>query len=352
MKIGVVGAGAMGSLFGSLLAGAGNEVWLCDIREDHIQVVNQDGLMVEYEAKTRNVRLNATTNPDKIGKCELVLIFVKSTQTESAAKTAAQLSGRNGFVMTLQNGMGNADTISATVESDRILVGTTSHGATLLGAGNIRHAGKGPTIIGIWGGADPESTTTRNAGGLSFTAKGGKRQGREATQSLKNNAVEPGAKHPVRKTQFKIARHTAALFTQAGIETTAVEDVGAVIWDKLLVNVGINAITALTGIKNGQILDLESTRELSCLAVEEAAAVARAQGIEIGEDPMSHVFQVAVATAPNRSSMGQDVDHRRPTEIGSINGFVVREAGRMGLAAPVNQTLTALVETMEYHYLK
>ncbi len=305
MKIGVVGAGAMGSLFGTLLVEAGNEVWLCDIREDHIRAVNRDGLMVEYEGKTRRVRLNATTDPHKIGKCELVLIFVKSTQTESAAKIAEQLSDRNGFVMTLQNGMGNADTIAAYVESNRILVGTTSHGATLLGAGNIRHAGKGPTIIGIWAGADQE---------------------------------------------FKIARHTADLFTQAGIETTAVEDVRAVIWDKLLVNVGINAITALTGIKNGQILDLESTRELSYLAVEEAAAVARAQGIEIDEDPMSHIFQVAVATAPNRSSMGQDVDHRRPTEIGSINGFVVREASLMGLAAPVNQTLTALVQTMEYHY--
>jgi len=236
------------------------------------------------------------------------------------------------------------------MESNRILVGTTSHGATLLGAGNIRHAGKGPTIIGIWGGADPESTTTRQAGGLGFTAIGGKRQGSEAPQSLKNNAVEPGAKHPVWKTQSKIVRRTADLFTQAGIETTAVRDVRAVIWNKLLVNVGINAITALTGIKNGQILDLESTRELSYLAVEEAAAVARTQGIEINADPISHVFQIAVATAPNRSSMGQDVDHRRPTEIGSINGFVVREAGRMGLAAPVNRTLTALVETMEAHY--
>ena len=305
MKIAVVGAGAMGSLFGTLLAEVGNEVWLYDIWEDHIHAVNQGGLMVEYETKTRKVRLNATTNPDTIGKCELVLVFVKSTQTESAAKTAAQLVGRNGFVITLQNGMGNADTIAAYVESNRILVGTTSHGATLLGAGNIRHAGKGPTIIGIWGDADPG---------------------------------------------FKIVRHTADLFTQAGIETTAVRDVRAVIWNKLLVNVGINAITALTGIKNGQILDLESTRELSYLAVEEAAAVARTQGIKINEDPISHVFQIAAATAPNRSSMGQDVDHRRLTEIGSINGFVVREAGRMGLAAPVNRTLTALVETMEAHY--
>jgi 2-dehydropantoate 2-reductase len=307
MKIAVVGAGAMGSLFGTLLAEDGNEVWLYDIREDHIHAVNQNGLRVEYEAKTRKVRLNATTNPDRIGKSELVLIFAKSTQTGSAAKTAAQLSGRTGLVMTLQNGMGNADTIAEYVKPNRILAGTTSHGATLLGAGNIRHAGKGPTIIGIWGGAEKE---------------------------------------------FKIARHTAAMFTHAGIETTAVKEVRAVIWDKLLINVGINAITALTGIKNGQILDLESTRELSNLAVEEAAAVARAQGIEIREDPMSHVFQVAVATGPNRSSMGQDADHRRPTEIGSINGFVVREARRLGLAAPVNQTLTALVETMEAHYLK
>jgi 2-dehydropantoate 2-reductase len=231
--------------------------------------------------------------------------------------------------MTLQNGMGNADTIAATMESNRILVGTTSHGATLLGAGNIRHAGKGQTTIGIWGEADPESTTTRNAGGLGFTAIGGKRQGSEAPQIVENNAVW--------KAQFKIVRQTADLFTQAGIETTAVRDVRAVIWNKLLVNVGINAITALTGIKNGQILDLESTR-------------ARTQGIKINEDPISHVFQIAAATAPNRSSMGQDVDHRRPTEIGSINGFVVREAGRMGLAAPVNRTLTALVETMEAHY--
>ena len=307
MKIAVVGAGAMGSLFGGLLAEAGNEVWLCDIRQDHIQVVTQNGLMIEYETKARQIRLNAATNPEKIGQSELVLVFVKSTQTESAAKTASRLSGDNGLVLTLQNGMGNAETIAEYIMPSRILVGTTAHGATMLGAGKIRHAGKGPTIMGMWSGDE---------------------------------------------NQYKMARQTAAMLTQAGIETTAVEDVRAVIWDKLLVNVGINAITALSGITNGQILDLESTRELSHSAVQEATAVARAQGIEIREDPMAHVFQVAVATAPNRSSMGQDVDHRRPTEIGSINGFVVREASRLGLSAPVNQALAALLETMEAHYHK
>jgi 2-dehydropantoate 2-reductase len=305
MKIAIVGAGAMGSLFGILMAEGGHQVWLYDIWEDHINAVNQNGLRVEYEAKTRKVRINAASRPEQIGESELVLIFVKSTQTDSAAETAAQLAGGKGFVVTLQNGMGNAETIAARIKPNRILVGTTAHGATMLGPGNIRHAGSGPTTIGMWAGAENE---------------------------------------------FKIAQQIADVFIQAGIKTTAVRDVRAVIWDKLLVNVGINAITALTGIKNGQILDLESTQELSRTAVEEAAAVARAQGIEIREKPAAHVFQVAEATALNRSSMGQDVDHKRPTEIRAINGFIVREADRLGLAAPVNRALTTLVETMEAHY--
>ena len=305
MKVAVIGAGAMGSLFGALLAEGGHEVWLCDIWQDHIEALKQNGLKIEWEGQIRNVRLNATSDPRQIGESELVLIFVKSTQTKSAAESAALLTGPNGWVMTLQNGMGNAEIIAEHTPPSRILAGTTAHGATMLGAGSIRHAGAGPTTVGMWAGGEKE---------------------------------------------FQIARKIADQFTQAGIEATAVEAVRPVIWDKLLVNVGINAITALTGIKNGQILDLELTRELSRAAVEEAAAVAQAQGIEIRKDPTAHVFQVAAATAANRSSMGQDVDHHRPTEINAINGFVAREADRMGFAAPVNRTLTALVETMEAHY--
>jgi 2-dehydropantoate 2-reductase len=305
MKIAVIGAGAMGSLFGALLAEGGHEVWLCDIWQDHIKALKRSGLKIEWEGETRYVRLNAAGDPRQIEESELILIFVKSTQTRSAAESAALLAGQNGWVITLQNGMGNAETIAKHIPSNRILAGTTAHGATMLEAGSIRHAGAGPTTVGMWAGGQKE---------------------------------------------FQIARQIADQFTQAGIESAAVEAVRPVIWDKLLVNVGINAITALTGIKNGQILDLELTRELSRAAVEEAASVARAQGIEIRQDPAAHVFQVAAATAANRSSMGQDVDHRRPTEIKAINGFVAREADRMGLAAPVNRALTALVETMEAHY--
>jgi 2-dehydropantoate 2-reductase len=146
------------------------------------------------------------------------------------------------------------------------------------------------------------------------------------------------------------AARIAATLNAAGIETRVAEDIRSVVWDKLIVNVGINAITALTGIRNGQILSLDSTRKLSQAAVEEAVVVARAQGINSRENAVEHVFQVARATAANRSSMGQDVDHRRLTEIGAINASVVREARRLGLQAPVNQTLTALVETLQTHY--
>ena len=307
MKIAIVGAGAMGSLFGALLAEGDHAVWLYDVWQDHIDAVNQTGLTIEFEGKTRRVSLKAVTDPGLIGEAELVLIFVKATQTEAAAQTAAQLAGPKGLVMTLQNGMGNAESIAQHISSDRIIVGTTAHGATLLAAGSIRHAGVGQTTVGMWAGSE---------------------------------------------TEFQIVRHIADQFTQAGIETSAVKDVRPVIWGKLLVNIGINAITALTGIKNGQILDLEVTRELSRAAVEEAAEVAQAQGIEIRKDADDHVFEVAAATAANRSSMGQDVDHRRPTEIMAINGFVVREAERAGIDVPVNKTLTVLVETLQAHYAK
>ena len=305
MKVAVIGAGAMGSLFGAMLAEADNEVWLYDIWEEHVQTIKQDGLSIEREGKTRTVSLNATIDPAQIGQAELTIIFVKSTQTQSAAKTAQQIAGSEGAVMTLQNGMGNADVIAEFIDPDRILAGTTSHGATLLGAGHIRHAGMGATTIGTWATHE---------------------QGRQRADQM------------------------ADFFNQAAIETESVDDVRSVVWNKLMINIGINAITALSGIKNGQVLDQEATRELSRTAVEEAMAVARAQQVKIKEDAVAIVLKVAEATAANRSSMGQDVDNKRQTEIAAINGFIVREADRLGLDVPVNRTLTALIQTLENHY--
>jgi 2-dehydropantoate 2-reductase len=305
MKITVVGAGAMGSLFGGLLAEAGAEVWLLDIWEKQVRAVNAKGLYIERDGRERKIRVRATTTIDDIQDTALVILFVKSMHTLKAAQTAQKLTGETGYVLTLQNGMGNVDRIAEVVVPSKIIAGTTSHGATLLCPGKIRHAGEGPTTMGFWYDGDSS-----------------------------------------------VIEKIADFFTAAGIQTAVSENIREVVWDKLLVNVGINAITALTGIKNGQLLDLPVTKALSRAAVEEAVALAKAKGVGVRDHAVAHVFDIAAMTAGNRSSMGQDVDHHRRTEIDAINGFVVRESKKMGLDAPVNRTLTALIETMQHHGTK
>ncbi len=303
MKTVIIGAGAMGCLFGGLLTASGAEVWLVDVWQEHVDALNARGLSYEWQGETRTIPVRATTDPAAIGTADLAVIFVKSMHTPAAAETAARVLGDGGFALTMQNGMGNADVLAQAVGAGRVIAGTTAHGATLLGPGRVRHAGRSITVIGMWDSDNPEP-----------------------------------------------AEQTAAFFTGAGIETDISTDIRAVVWNKLLVNIGINAITALTGIRNGELLDLPQTRELAATAVKEAVAVARALGVAVADDAVARMLGVARDTAVNRSSMGQDVDHRRPTEIGAINGFVVREAERLGIPVPVNRTLTTLVETMQAHY--
>ena len=303
MKIAIVGAGAMGSLFGSLLHETGAEVWLLDIWQAHVDTIEAQGLSVEVAGKTHTVKPRAVTQAQEIGQVDLAIVFVKSTVTAAAAETSAELVGKTGMVLTLQNGLGNAEIIAEYIDPERILAGTTAQAATLLGPGAIRHAGTGITRIGVWAGTAGDE-----------------------------------------------AQKVTELFNKAGIETELMTDIKPLIWNKLLINVGINAITALTGIKNGEILDLDVTKKLCQAAVEEAEALARALGINVMENPVAHVFEVAKATAANRSSMGQDVDNRRMTEIRTINGKVAELARRNGIGAPTNDALSALIETLQAHY--
>ena len=303
MNIAMIGAGAMGSLFGGLLAEAGETVTLLDIRRDHVDAVNANGLIIQKTGGLRKVGIAATTDPDTIGAADLCFVFVKSTHTGAVAPTASRLAASKGLVITLQNGMGNADKLAEAMTSPRVIAGTTSHGATFVEPGVIRHAGEGETVIGPWAATE--------------------------------------AAH---------VQRVAATLDGAGIATRIAPDVRGVLWAKLFINVGINAITALTGIRNGQLMDLASTRQLCREAVSEAVAVARTRGIVIDENPLEKVFQVAAATATNRSSMGQDVDNGRLTEIDAINGFIVKMAEASGIPVPVNRTLTTFVETLQAHY--
>jgi 2-dehydropantoate 2-reductase len=303
MKIVIMGAGAMGSLFGGLLASSGEEVWLVDPRRAQIEAIRSAGLTIEKEGRALVIRVNATEDVLSAGKAGLVIIFVKAPDTERAVSDALALEDHKTVFLSLQNGLGNEDVICARIDRRKVMLGVTGHGATVLGPGRIRHAGTGKTTIGALDDTNRER-----------------------------------------------AIQVAALFRKARIETEVSGDIHELIWDKLMVNVGINALTALTNMKNGQLLEHPETLALMEGLIFEGAEVARKKGIRITPNPFERAKQVAYATRDNRSSMGQDFDFKRKTEIDVINGAVVREAKRLGIAAPCNETITNLVKVIEKHF--
>ena len=271
MKIAIVGAGAMGCLYGAKLSEVPeNEVYLIDVWKDHINAINANGLAMEEDGRTKIYhRVKGVTEAAQAGICDLAIVFVKSTLTGTAMKTNRAVFGPETIALTLQNGLGNIDLIREEIGDQNVIAGTTAHGATMLGPGTMRHAGKGKTIIGELNGK-------------------------------RTNRIEAIAK----------------LFEEAGLETDISENVLGLVWDKLLVNVGINALTGITKLHNGELLDHPEIEKILEAAVAEAHAVAKAAGITLSfDDPIAHTKEVCRATAANKSSMLQDVLNHKQTEI-------------------------------------
>lgn len=304
MRIAVVGAGAMGCIFGGTLSEAGHEVTLIDVWAEHVNALNARGLKLTGVSGDRTIPVRAVTSPAGLPVQDLVIVFVKSAFTETAVRQAANLIGPATTLLTVQNGLGNAEKIGALVGPEKVVAGVTSHGGTMLGPGEVRHAGRGETVLGeLQGGLTPR------------------------------------------------VEQLAAAFTAAGLEARAVASVDSLIWSKLLVNVGINAVTAILQVTNGELPKHEATRELVRLAVEEGARVAAAKGIElIHADPVANCLKVAELTGPNLSSMYQDVRAKRRTEVDVINGAIVAEGEKLGLPTPVNRVLTDLIKAIEATY--
>lgn len=303
MKIVIMGAGAMGSLFGAYLTLSGEEVWLVDVRRELTETMASTGLTLEEKGNLKVIRLNATTDLGAVGKADLVIFFVKTYHTEKAASDALVLEKKDTVFITLQNGLGNEEALCKYVHSKKVMLGVTHHGATFLGPGHIRHAGWGKTYLGELDG----KITDRS-------------------------------------------KRIAEVFRQADLETEVTPAIQEVLWNKLFVNIGINALTALTGFRNGQLLDYSETLELMERLVTEAVEVARRRGIRVEGNPFEQVKSVAEATRENRSSMGQDFDYRRKTEVDALNGAVVREARKLGMAVPFNQSVTYLVKAIEKRF--
>ncbi len=305
MKTVILGSGALGSLYGGMLAEAGFDVTLVDVWKEHIDTVNASGLFIEGIGGDRSVKnIRGVTDPEQAGTADLVIVFVKATATAEAMKGALSLLGPETAVLTLQNGLGNVEKLAETAGKERVMAGITGHGCTLLGPGKIRHAGQGDTVLG------------------------------EPCGEVSNRLKSVGA-----------------MLEKAGFSVKLSGNVMGLIWGKLMVNIGINALTAITGLRNGRLVEFPETDELLELAVREAMEIAARKGIRIEtEDSVEHTRKVARLTSANRSSMLQDVSNRRQTEIDVINGAIVDEGKKLGVPTPVNLVLSNLVRVRQKTY--
>jgi 2-dehydropantoate 2-reductase len=288
----------MGSLVGGLLSQQ-HGVTLVG-RKAHMEAVRAHGLAVT--GATRIVaRPGVALSAGEAATPDLLLLTVKAYDTARALKDAAPLLGPHTAVLSLQNGVGNLEQLEAAVGPARALAGATSHGVTFLEPGRIHHAGVGTTVVG-----------------------------------------------PASPAGMGLAQQLAQALTACGLKAEASGDIRAELWAKVIVNAGINPLTAITGLRNGALLEVPALKELMESVVREAAGVAEAAGIALPPgDPVERARRVAQLTAPNKSSMLQDIERGRQTEVDAICGAIVGRARGLGLRAPLNAALLALVKGIE-----
>jgi len=307
MKIVIIGPGAMGCLFaGYFLKKKQGEIWILDKDPKRAKRLRASGIKIEEKNSTFSVTANITSQKQDIKNCDLAVVCVKSFDTEAAVKNIEPILTKDSQVLTLQNGLGNVEIISEIVGRERVLAGVTSQAATLLSEGYIRHAGQGETVIG------------RLDGKLAVNMR------------------------PIRE-----------LFNRSGFTARLSRDVNGVIWSKLIINAGINAVSALTGLRNGELIELAGTREVVSLVVREAVRLAKRKRIKLlYDDPIQKVESVCRATAENVSSMLQDVLKKKKTEVDFINGAIVRQAKSLNIPTPANTLLADLVKSIQSSYPK
>ena len=299
-SIAVLGVGAMGMLFAGKLSRV-SAVTALGNWADQIETVARDGLWIsEPGGRRRHCSPLIAYRTQDPAPFDLVLVLVKSYQTEAICSTLPALLKPDGLVITLQNGLGNLDLVAASVGSDRATQGVTAHGATLTAPGHLIHAGQGKTSI---------------------------------------------AALPARASLLSAA---ARLLTDAGIETEIVGDVAGLIWGKLAINAAINPLTALCEVPNGELARDGRLRSIMLASAREVQAVAAALGLNLPYKSVEdEVLRVAVATAENRSSMLQDIARGSRTEIDAISGAVVEAARSSGVPAPMNRRLYKLLREKE-----
>jgi 2-dehydropantoate 2-reductase len=300
----VVGAGALGCLFGGLLARAGAAVTLIG-RPPHVAAIQRDGLRFDSRGAQSIISVAATENVAAVRGARLVLFCVKSSDTDDTARAMAPYLEADAVVVSLQNGVDNVERIAAMVPNV-VLPGLVYVAAQMAGPGSVHHTGGGNLTIGRL-----------------KMVRGGNTSDRGLLEAI------------------------AALFAGAGIKVTISKTIEVDLWTKLVMNCAYNAISALTASQYGRMVALAEIRTVMADAVNEVVAVAARKGVELPGDLVEKAIRLADGMPVTISSTAQDLRRGRRTEIDHLNGYVVREGEALGVATPVNRTLNALVKLAE-----
>jgi 2-dehydropantoate 2-reductase len=304
MRVAVLGAGAVGCYYGGMLARAGVPVTLVG-RAAHVEAIRRDGLAIEWDGRRETIRVAASTDVAAARAADVVLVCVKSPDTDAAARSLRPHLAAEAVVVSLQNGVDNAERLRA-VLSQTVFAAVVYVGAYMNGPGIVRHTGRGDLVLG----------------------------------ASRADAARPGVAQRLAE--------VAALFEAAGIACPLSDDIDAALWTKLVINCAFNAVSALGRARYGRMAREPGIRALMEGTVRESIAVARASGVALDERRLiDAVWGVADALARQYSSTAQDILRGKPTEIDALNGFVAARAAALGIDVPLNRTLHALVKLRE-----
>ncbi|MHA1916029.1 MAG: ketopantoate reductase family protein [Promethearchaeota archaeon] len=327
IRIGIIGAGSIGSLFGGSIAGITSDAYklevffFCD--KEHAKAITASGLKI---CKNQDVRVVSTIiayeneeiieeriEEDPSFRFDFIFLTTKAYDIETAVVQYKKIINVSDNLVILQNGIGNEDIVGNYIPRSKIIRAVTTNGALLQEPGRVLHTGDGIVKIGI-----------------------------PFQEEFRNDSVTRG------KTDSDL-KLLGELIRSAGFEIFIVEDIIKESWEKVFVNIGINAFGALTGLKNGQLLESEGLKQMMGEAITEAITVAKMKHIELTEgDFIALTYDVASKTAENKNSMLQDILNGQPTEIDFINGRVLKYAKELNIKAPINELLTYLIKGLEF----
>jgi 2-dehydropantoate 2-reductase len=302
MKIAIVGCGAMGSVYAGLFASAGHEVWAIDRWAEHVEAIKKHGLRLEGKSGDRTVKVHATTDAKDAGPCDLVVLATKAMQVAAAAESVKALLGKDTPVLSIQNGLGGPDTAAGILGRERVMVGVVGgFGASMKGPGHAHHNGMELVRLGEFGGP--------------------------VTARLKK--VEEA-------------------WSGAGFKVKVFDDIDQLIWEKLICNCAYSGPCGLADCTVGEVMADPDLSKVSAACASEGYMVAVKKGVKLDfSDPVAYVRDFGSKIPNARPSVLLDLMAGRKSEIDVINGSIPRVGKQVGVAAPVNEIVTALVKAKE-----